>query len=190
MSRVPEVHTDRLALRAFTMDDVPAVVRYAGSRKVYDTTLVIPNPYTEPHAVDWISGHGATPPSGAAEARFDWAVTLRETDELIGAIGLSVRAVHERAEMGYWIGPPYWNRGFATEAAVAVIRCGFKTFGLNRIYADHFRHNPASGRVLQKAGLRLEGTLRNHYQKDGRHCDSDLCAILRSDVDATTGRAH
>lgn len=190
MSRVPELQTLRLALRAFTLDDVPVVVRHAGSRSVYDTTLVIPNPYTEQHAIDWISGHGATPASGTADAKFDWAITLRETDELIGAIGLSVRAVHERAEMGYWIGPPYWNRGFATEAAVAVIRCGFKTLGLNRIYADHFSHNPASGRVLQKAGMRLEGTLRNHYKKDGRYCDSDLYAILRSDVDATTGQAH
>jgi [ribosomal protein S5]-alanine N-acetyltransferase len=80
-----------------------------------------------------------------------FAITLAE-DGLIGAIGLMIQAAFARAEMGYWMGVPYWSNGYTTEAAAEVARYGFEELGLNRIHACYVTHNPASGRVMQKLG--------------------------------------
>jgi RimJ/RimL family protein N-acetyltransferase len=110
-----------------------------------------------------------------------FAITLRESGELVGAIGIDVEERHARAELGYWIGVPYWGRGYATEAATAVVAHAFDDLGLNRVYAYHFTTNPASGRVLQKIGMRHEGTRRAHTRKGDAYLDSDAYAILRED---------
>jgi ribosomal-protein-alanine N-acetyltransferase len=89
--------------------------------------------------------------------------------------------VHARAELGYWIGVPHWSRGYATEAAQATVEFAFRRLGLNRVYAYHFTTNPASGRVLQKIGMQLEGTRRRHTRKWGEFLDSDMYAVLRDD---------
>jgi RimJ/RimL family protein N-acetyltransferase len=99
----------------------------------------------------------------------------------VGAIGLRVEAEHERAEVGYWIGVSYWGQGYATEAARAAVDFAFRHFGVNRVFAFHFTTNPASGRVLQKIGMRREGTRRQHTLKWGEFLDSDLYAALRAE---------
>jgi RimJ/RimL family protein N-acetyltransferase len=110
-----------------------------------------------------------------------FAVTLRDGGELIGAIGLDLERAHARAELGYWIGVPYWGRGYATEAAAALVAHAFDVRGLNRVYAFHFTNNPGSGRVLQKIGMRHEGTRRGHTRKGETYLDSDGYAILRDE---------
>ena len=100
---------------------------------------------------------------------------------MIGAIGVVVRPQHDKGELGYWIGEPYWGRGFATEAAGAIIRYGFETFDLNRLSAVHFARNPASGRVLQKNGMRHEGSLRQDLKKWDEYVDVEVYGILRSE---------
>jgi [ribosomal protein S5]-alanine N-acetyltransferase len=87
--------------------------------------------------------------------------------------------------LGYWIGKPYWGRGFCTEAARAVLRYAFTELGLNRVHAYHFHHNPASGRVLQKIGMTHEGLLRQHVKKWGQFIDNELYSILRSEFENT-----
>jgi RimJ/RimL family protein N-acetyltransferase len=87
---------------------------------------------------------------------------------VLGAINLRLELPHQRGELGYWIGEPYWGRGYATEAVSALIRYGFDTVGLNRIYARHLARNPASGRVMAKAGMQREGAQRQHVLKSGR----------------------
>lgn len=94
---------------------------------------------------------------------------------------LNIERRFNQAELGYWIGKPFWNRGYATEAAIAVIRFGFASLDLNRIASRHFSRNPASGRVMQKAGLRHEGTARQSMIKWGKYEDLQLYAILRED---------
>jgi RimJ/RimL family protein N-acetyltransferase len=96
-------------------------------------------------------------------------------------MGLRVDTSQSRGELGYWIGKSYWGAGYATEAAAAVIEHGFTTLGLNRIHAHHMRRNPASGRVLQKLGMLYEGSLRQHFQRDGRFEDMECYGILRSE---------
>lgn len=94
-------------------------------------------------------------------------MTLAGYGKLVGAIGLGLQQDHDRAEMGYWIAVPHWNNGFTTEAARRVIDFGFEALTLERIFAQHFATNPASGRVMMKAGMHYEGSLRHHIKKNG-----------------------
>lgn len=169
----PEIETERLLLRPFRLADAPEVQRLAGAREVAAGTLTIPHPYPDGAAEEWISSTAQN-----ADA-VDFAIERFEDGALIGAIGLRYERAHDRAELGYWIGVPFWGNGYATEAATAVLRAAFET-ELNRVYAVHFATNPASGRVLQKIGMTHEGTLRAHVLKWGEYRDIEAYAILRS----------
>ena len=173
----PTMRTARLVLRPLELADAPAIERLAGDREIARGTLTIPHPYPPGAAVGWIAQHASQ------YARGEQA-TFAVTDGggvLVGVVGLRLEPAYRRAELGYWIGVPYWGRGYATEAVAAVIRFGFDTLGLNRIHARHFTRNPASGRVMQKAGLTFEGIERQHILKDGEFLDLSCYAILRSD---------
>jgi [ribosomal protein S5]-alanine N-acetyltransferase len=110
-----------------------------------------------------------------------FGVVLAETGELVGAVGIRFTPANNRAELGYWIGKPYWGRGYCSEAARAVLAYGFDERGLNRIYAHHMTRNPASGRVMQKAGMQREGILRRHFLKWGVFEDVEIYGILREE---------
>ena len=171
---LPTLRTERLVLRGFTLDDAPRVQQLAGAREVAATTLTLPHPYEDGMAEAWIGGHAA---AWQARKRMPLAITTR-ADGVIGAIGLSLVPEHRRAEMGYWIGVPYWNRGFATEAAAAVLEYGFGALGLNRVVGRYFARNSASGKVLRKLGMAHEGTLREHVVRWDRVEDLQYYAIL------------
>ncbi len=175
---LPTLHTDRLILRPFVPGDAGQVAELAGDRLIADTTLNIPHPYEEPMAVEWISGHADGFRAGANAV---FAISRSESSGPIGAIGLTVDERFSKAELGYWIGRPYWNNGFATEAAHRLVDYGFAELKLNRIAAQHLVRNPASGRVMQKIGMRHEGTLRQGTVKWGIFEDLEIYAILRSE---------
>jgi [ribosomal protein S5]-alanine N-acetyltransferase len=158
----PTLRTARLVLRPFAIADAPVVKALAGAREIASTTLNVPHPYDDGMAETWIGTHA---PGYDAGEQATFAVMLQEDGDLVGAIGLTIVADHDRAELGYWVGVPYWNRGYASEATVELLRFGFEALELNRIYAVHLVRNPASGRVMQKAGMRYEGTLRQHVRK-------------------------
>jgi RimJ/RimL family protein N-acetyltransferase len=179
MTAPQELRTARLLLRSFTPEDVSDLVRLAGAREIAATTANIPHPYTTEDAVNFVA-HAREEMDAGRSVTF--AVTLLSSavssGELCGAVGLAIAPQHHRAELGYWIGLPYWGRGFATEAAAAVVAYGFDTRGLHRIYAHHYAENLASGRVLEKIGMRHEGHLRQHIQKWGRFVDLENYGIL------------
>ncbi len=175
---IPVIATERLILRPFALDDAPEVQRLAGAREIAEVTANLPHPYPDGAAELWIATHAPTFDSGRGIVE---ALTLRTTGALIGAISLSVEPKHERAELGYWLGVPYWGHGYCTEAARALVDYGFGEMGLRRIYARHFGSNPASGRVMQKVGMLLEGVLREHALKWGRVEDDVYYGLLRSD---------
>ena len=181
MDERPILETERLILRPFTLADAPEVQRLAGAREIAATTLNIPHPYPNGAAEAWIGSHQANFEAG----RFvNYAITRRDDGALLGAISLALRREDQRAEMGYWLGVPYWNQGYTSEAARALIRYGFETLGLNRIYATHLANNPASGRVMQKVGMTYEGTLRQHVWKWGEAHDLPHYGILKSEYSA------
>ena len=162
MEPYPELQTDRLILREFVLEDVPEVQRLVGEWEVAYSLLIVPHPYEDGMAQEWIATHR---PAYEAGKRVSWVVTLREEGSLVGSITLHLHPLHDNAELGYWIGKPYWGRGYATEAAEEVVRYGFEDLGLHRIHAKHFGSNPASGRVMRKVGMSLEGVRPEHLKK-------------------------
>jgi RimJ/RimL family protein N-acetyltransferase len=174
----PRLATNRLVLRGFTLRDVSRVTRLVRDRAIADTTLAIPHPYEESAAREWISTHAEALRKGEG---LNLAVVLRETGDLIGAVGLRLALRHRRAELGYWIGKPFWNQGYATEAARCLVAYGFDQLGLNRIFAFCFTRNPSSGRVLEKIGMSHEGRLRQHVQKWDVFEDLELYGVLGSE---------
>jgi len=171
----PVLETQRLTLRPFTLADAPAVQKQAGAREVASTTLNVPHPYEDGMAEAWISSHA---PGFEAGDQATYAIVTRDDDQLVGAIGLMINRAHARGELGYWIGVPFWNRGYATEAARAVLRFGFEELELNRISAIHLVRNPPSGRVMEKSGMRHEGILRQHFRKWGEFEDVAQYGVL------------
>ena len=181
MTALPRLETERLLLRPFVLADAPTVERRAGAWEVADTTLNLPHPYPAGAAAAWIASHGAAWDAGQ---RLTLAICAADAPEdAVGAISLALTPEHARGELGYWVGADRWGRGYATEAARAVVSFGFTALGLNRIQARHFLRNPASGRVLQKLGMRFEGVHRQTYRRWGRFEDVAVYAILASDAE-------
>ena len=171
---MPIIKTERLDLQPITESDIGEFVPLIGAREVAETTLRIPYPYEEKHAREFLA-------SPVRENELRLIIRLRSDGRLCGGIGLHPDNEHKRAELGYWIGMPFWGNGYATEAARAVVGYGFDNFDLNRIFAAHFAGNNASGKVLRKIGMRYEGCMRQAIIKRDRFIDLERYAILRSD---------
>lgn len=177
MAAFPTLRTERLLLRQFQSSDAPAVHRLAGVKEVAAGTF-LPHPYPDGTAEQWIASQQA---EFDAKMLVNFAIVLLTQEILIGSIGLAIVAEHQHARMGYWLGLPYWNHGYATEAVQAVLAYGFNQQALHRIYAPHFLSNPASGRVLQKVGMTYEGRMRDHYRRFGKFVEVELYGMLEQD---------
>jgi ribosomal-protein-alanine N-acetyltransferase len=175
MTTPQELRTARLLLRSLEPGDVPALVRLAGAREIAATTANVPHPYTENDARSFLI-HAEEEFSAGRSAIF--AITILPDGELCGAVGLTIGPIQGRAELGYWIGVPFWGRGFVTEAALAAVAFGFDVLGLHEIYASHFAGNVASRRVLEKIGMRHEGSSRQHIHKWDRFIDVENYGVL------------
>src|SRR5437660_5040702 len=171
------LETERLVLRRYFDDDIPALVTLAGAREVAATTLRIPHPYSEQDAREFLATCRDDATLGP-ETRF--AITLRSDGQLCGGAGFRLDPAHHHAELGYWLGVPFCAKGYATEPARAMIRYGFENLGLNRIYASYLSENVASGRVLRKIGMKREGLLRAHICKWDKFHDLEFYGMLRS----------
>ena len=162
-------------LRDWREEDAPAVARYADNRKVWLCLRDrFPHPYRLEHAQEFIRrARAAAPPTLFA---------ITTPTEAIGSIGLSLgQDVHRyTAELGYWLAEPYWGRGIVTRAVQAMVEYAFGRLGLQRIHAEPFAGNPASARVLEKAGFLLEGRMRASAFKDGSIVDQLLYAIVKT----------
>jgi ribosomal-protein-alanine N-acetyltransferase len=177
----PTLTTQRLLLRPFTLADAPRVEALAGAREIADTTLHIPHPYPVGAAEQWIATHA---PRFIAGTLATFAIVEPQSTDMVGAVGLAIESRDARAELGYWVGVPYWGRGYATEAARALLAYGFESLRLNRVQARHFLRNPASGRVMQKLGMKYEGTFRQATRKWDHFEDIVMYAILAAEWDA------
>jgi ribosomal-protein-alanine N-acetyltransferase len=174
------LETPRLVLRRFTVEDAPAM--YANWASDDDVTNFLTWPTHKDIGVsshvleDWVS-HYAEP------SDYHWAVTLRDFgDAPIGSIGVVGRDDRlESVEIGYCIGKKWWGQGVVAEALQAVIDFLFAKVGVNRIEAGHDPHNPNSGRVMQKCGMKYEGTLREAGKNNTGVCDLAVYAILRKE---------
>jgi ribosomal-protein-alanine N-acetyltransferase len=179
MPEMPRLLTERLTLRPFVLSDGPDVEQLAGARLVADTTLTIPHPYPVGGGATWIATHVEAWNRGAGLAL---AVCTREGSQaLMGAISLHVAQAHRHGEIGYWIGADAWGKGYATEAARALVSYAFEQLELHRVQGRHFTRNAASGRVMQKLGMQREGIHRDAYLRWGRFEDVAVYAVLTPD---------
>ena len=193
MESYPTLLTERLVLREFTLEDAPELHRLARAREVARMMLRHPHPYEEETAEQWIRG---LRPMFDVSIGTTFAMVLREGGALVGTVSLYTRAPDGTAVLGeegtgllgFWLGVPYWNKGYATEAVAEVVRYGFKERSLLRIRANHFGTNAASGRVLRKVGMRHVGTRPNYYEKWGNTEDREEYVLLARDWCATEGR--
>ncbi len=181
MTAPKELRTPRLLLRSIQRQDIPAIVRLAGTREIAATTLNIPHPYAVKDARVFLSKANKNFRSGSSVI---FAVSIPSGRALCGAVGLNIKEAHGHAELGYWIGLPFWGKGYATEAARAVVEFGFETLRLHRIFAHYFAGNTASKRVLEKIGMRREGRSREHIKKWDRFIDIESYGMLVEDLRA------
>lgn len=167
------IRTERLLLRRFQPGDTEAFAALAGDRAISDTMISVPHPLPAGFALAWVT----------AQAPNRFAVCEAASGALAGAIELrELDPEHSQAELSFWVGRPFWCRGYATEAGTAVIQHAFCALGINRVYAFHMARNPASGRVLAKLGMCQEGLLRQRVRKWGRFEDVLAWAVLRADL--------
>ncbi len=176
----PIMTTGRLVLRPFVMDDAQALftwacdlevtryLRFPSHEDIGDSRKVIER---------WIS-EATKPPF------FHWAITIRTTKEVVGSIGIDVQSPHDnRGEVGYCLARHVWNRGYATEALQAVLDFGLQIAGFHRIEACHSVSNPASGKVMRKAGMRFEaGPLHHYYRSDALGYQDTVMYAAFSDI--------
>lgn len=173
-----------MTLRSFQKTDIPTLTRYCNDIRVAQNLLLTPFPYTEKDAQDWLEMVAEATAKGE---RTSFALTITQTGEHIGNMGLRLTPQHKRAELGYWIGPPHWGKGYATEAGRAVLRYGFEVLGCERIGASYFHWNQASGRVLEKLGMKPEGVRRRFVVRLGQVADDVLMGILREEWEQGRG---
>ncbi|MDX1478942.1 MAG: GNAT family protein [Saprospiraceae bacterium] len=178
MKHLEVIHVrDDISLTGITEDDLQALVERINDPSIYANTLKVPYPYGHSdgkqfirHVLDFESVHGV---------RKDWAI--RRNASLIGGIGLLYEQglQSHRSEIGYWIATPFRNQGIMTDVIAAFVTAVFGHSDLVRLDAHVFVENPASARVLQKAGFQKEGRLSKAYLKDGVYRDAWLYAVVR-----------
>ncbi len=160
-------------LRAFGEEDLAALARHADNAKVAMYLRDrFPHPYSIQDArrfLDYVTG-----------TREECVARIEAGGETAGAIGLQFRRDVERcsAELGYWLGEPFWGRGIMTAAIRCFTAWAMPRFGLTRIYAEVFAENPGSGRVLEKCGFVRVGVLRKAALKHGRYHDYVLYDLV------------
>lgn len=175
---VMEILTQRLRLRPLKLEDADDITRICQDRTLYENTLSLPWPYTKEMAQEFLQE--VTKNQGKEQSGDHFAICLKATDEFIGVIGISPLNRHDDTEVGYWLDQKFRGQGYMTEALKEIIKFAFLK-GAHRVSGRHFSWNPASGRVMVKAGMTYEGTQREALKKDGRYID-DLCyAILKGE---------
>lgn len=156
------------------IDEIPTLVE---APEIAANTFV-PRPYTAEDAVEFVQ---RARERWQYDEAYVFAIIDKDLGRFVGCMGLHPALEHDRAEVGYWVGKPYWGRGVATGALRLLIRFGFDVLNLNRIEAGHFDHNPASGRVMLKANMRREGLRRQYILHRDQYKDVVWYAILREE---------
>ena len=158
-SQYPSIETERLLLRPVTMDDAEAMFQYASDRE--NTRYTFPTNQSLEETKNNIAQFYLANPLGR------WGIELKSSGQFIGTIDLhKIDTVLKKAAIGYIINKKYWKQGLTTEATRAVIELAFEKIGMNKLTALHDKDNPASGKVMEKSGMR--------YSHDEEYAALDL----------------
>ena len=177
----PVLTTERLILSRPVEGDMQHIIHYLDSDKVYsENTANMPYPYKEADAEFLI--HEVVDKGFENETDFVFAIRNKENGLIMGLIGIHHwDKANQKAEIGYWLGKEFWNKGYVTEAMAEVLVFGFHVLNLNKITASFFPHNPASGRVMEKCGMKQEAVLKQEIYKNGKFLDFVRYSILKED---------
>ncbi len=182
LANLPELETQRLLLRKMRPDDAAAMFAYSSDPEVaryvlWDAHRSIED--SEAFLLFAVEGYERGDFGG-------WGLVLKSSGAFIGTCGIDAGYApeHARAEIGYVLSRDQWGRGLMPEAVRAVIRFGFARMGLNRLQARCIAENDASARVMEKAGMSYEGTLRESEYVKGAYRDMKLYSILRREFEA------
>jgi len=168
-----KIQIGQYIIRNWAPEDEAALVRYADNRKIWiNLDDRFPHPYTAADAREWIGLSTREPVTNFA---------IATADEAIGGVGLRLMEgiFRKSAEVGYWIGEPYWGKGIASAALAKIVDFGFGELDLVRLVALVFARNSASAHILEKAGFSLEGRMVKGVFKDGEIIDALLYALTR-----------
>jgi ribosomal-protein-alanine N-acetyltransferase len=175
---LPELETESLLLRKMRLDDAQAMFAYASDPEV--TRYVL---FETHRSVEDSEEFLRFAVEGYERGDFGgWGIVLKKSGAFIGTCGVDVNYEHARAELGYVLSREHWGKGLMPEAVRAVIRFGFRRMELNRIQARCIAENTASERVMEKAGMTYEGTLRESEYIKGAYRDMKLYSILRREL--------
>ncbi len=171
------LETQRLRLEPPSTGHLAECVALLGDPRVSRWLLRVPFPYPVTEGRDFLRRARRQLRSNAA---LNLWIIEKSSGRLVGGVGLrDPHPVHRSAELGYWIGQPFWGRGYATEATSALVRLGLGPMHLRRLEACVFRGNERSAHVLQKLGFRHEGTRRRAFLVQGRWVDDVMFGLLR-----------
>ncbi len=164
-------------LRKWAGEDAPALVKYASNKQIADNLRDgFPYPYTINDAWAFLQAM-----MSADEAK-SFCRAIDVDGEAVGSVGIFFKdnVYRKSAEIGYWLGEPFWGKGIATAAIRLMCSEAFKQSDIVRIFAEPYAYNAASRRALTKAGFELEGVLRQSVYKNGVIFDSCIYALLRT----------
>ena len=169
------IEGEGFVVREWRFSDCDSLAENANNEKIWNNVMDhFPHPYTKQDAFDYISMVHAMP---APSMRF----AIEVDGKAVGSIGFGSEGDIERvtAEIGYWLGEPYWGRGIMPRVVAAVTQYAFETFGYQKLYALVFDYNPGSMRVLEKAGYQLEAVLHKAAVKNGKVIDFYYYSIMK-----------
>lgn len=177
-TKMPVLETERLRLRRMLVTDSTDMFEYSSDPKVTKYLTWYPHPDAD-YTHDYLEYIGTKYRTGDF---YDWAITLRSNGKMIGTCGFTrFNFTDDSAEVGYVLNPAYWGQGIAPEALSAVLKFGFDKLSLNRMEAKYIDGNDASRRVMEKVGMKYEGTLRSSMLIKGEYKNIGICSILRSE---------
>lgn len=161
-------------LRRWQKGDERSLVRYANNYHIWRNVRdAFPHPYTSDDAFHWVNM--------CESEKIPTVFAIEVEGEAVGCVGIVLQKdiFCKNAEIGYWLGEPFWGKGIITEAVLEVTDYAFRTFNLQRLYAGVMAHNPASMKVLEKAGYHLEAILKKSIYKENTFIDEHLYVRFR-----------
>jgi RimJ/RimL family protein N-acetyltransferase len=160
MANSEELFTRRLHLRSPVEADASAIIAIAGDWDVARRLGRVPHPYTQKDFCFFMEHVVPSEPT--------WAIVMRQSDDLVGVIGLVPHCESRSAELGYYMGRRHWGQGLATEAAQAIVRMALESMGYAKLTSRYHADNPASGRVLEKLGFKPIGRSSHRCLAEGK----------------------
>ena len=163
-----------VSIRHLQKSDVAALAEYANNRKIWDNVRdYFPHPYTRENALEFVELFN--------QHETDHVFSILDDDLFVGVVGIhALKDIYRNtAEVGYWIGEPFWNKGYASMALHQAIRFAWEKTGFLRLEAGVFEHNVASMKVLEKCGFTKEGILQKRLKKNEVSYDEHLYALIK-----------